>query len=265
MKTSILSNKLLKGLLALVFWTAVWYLAAALINKELFLPYPHIVVKRFAFLLVKPFFLKTVFVSLARILAGFCLGVFLGFGLAFFTHYFAAAKAIVSPAIRVIRATPVVSFILLAYLWLNNDSIPVFIAVLMVAPIIWQNISAGLSNLDGGLLEMAKIFKLSPAKIFRRIILPQLKPHFYSGCMTSLGLAWKSGIAAEVISYPKTAIGREMNDARMLLETTDVLVFTVTVIILSLAFEGVFKLIFEKSASSKIIKRRFLKKGGESK
>ena len=143
-------------------------------------------------------------------------------------------------------------------MWLDNDTIPVFIALLMVVPIIWQNITAGLMSMDKDLLEMAKVFKVKKSRKFFKIILPQLTPHFYSGCLTSMGLAWKSGIAAEVISYPRIAIGKEMNEAKVLLETADVFVWTITLIVLSLAFEGLFKLLFKvklKKNSKKAVNR----------
>ncbi len=248
MKNSILQNKIFKTILALVFWIVVWYVIAFAIGKEVFLPFPHTVIKRFTVLSLTPEFFKTVVASLFRIIAGFVVGTLLGFLLAILTNYCYLAETIVSPFIRVIRATPVVSFILLAYLWLDNDTIPSFIAILMVAPIIWQNISAGLSNLDSNLSEMANVFKVKKSKQFYKIIFPQIIPYLYSGCMTSLGLAWKSGVAAEVISYPKVAIGKEMNEAKVLLETTDVFVWTLTLIVLSIIFEVLFKILFKKKA-----------------
>lgn len=264
MKTSILSRKSIRVVLALVFWVAVWYIAAAFIDKEIFLPYPHTVVERFTQIALKPYFLRTVSASLFRILAGFVIGIVLGFGLSFLTRHIPLAEAIISPAIRVVRATPVVSFILLAYLWLDNDSIPIFIALLMVVPIIWQNISAGLSNLDTPLLEMAKVFKLPFYKVLVKIILPQLKPYFSSASITALGLAWKSGIAAEVISYPRVAIGKAMNEAKVLLETADVLVWTVVVVILSLVFEGVLKLLLRENKRVENNRDTSFKKDGEA-
>lgn len=243
---SIIQNKFFKTVLAIVFWVAVWYVAAFAIDKEVFLPFPHTVIVRFTALIMSPNFLKTVAFSLIRILTGFVVGIILGFFLAIFTNYSKVAEAIISPAVRVIRATPVVSFILLAYLWLDNDTIPAFIAILMVVPIMWQNVSSGLMNLDNNLSQMADVFKIKKTKRFFKIIFPQLTPYFYSGCMTSLGLAWKSGVAAEVISYPKVAIGKEMNEAKILLETSDVFVWTLTLIALSLIFESLIKNFFKK-------------------
>ncbi len=246
MKASTLYPKILKVLLAAAFWAAVWYLVAFIIDKEIFLPYPHIVVRRLFELSASVSFWKTVWASLIRILWGFAGGVFLGFSLALATRYVPFMKVFISPALRTVRATPVVSFILLAYLWLDNDTIPIFIALLMVVPIIWENISAGLGALDPNLSEMARVYRLSHRKTLSKVILPQLAPYLYSSGLTSLGLAWKSGIAAEVISYPKVAIGKAMNDAKVVLDTADVLVWTVVVVALSLIFEGIFKLLFKK-------------------
>ena len=104
------------------------------------------------------------------------------------------------------------------------------------------------------LSEMAKVFKLSPYKTFTKVIAPQLKPYFSSASITALGLAWKSGIAAEVISYPRVAIGRAMNEAKVVIETADVLVWTITVILLSVAFEFVLKLLLSKKTKGAPLK-----------
>ena len=251
MKISITQNKLLKGLFAIIFWVLVWYGVSWIIGKEIFLPYPHTVIKRFGILILNSEFYITVVASLLRILIGFIIGTIFGFLLAILTNYSNLSEMIVSPFIKIVRATPVVSFILLAYLWLDNDTIPAFIAILMVAPLIWQNVTAGFMNLDGNLLEMAQVFKIKRYKKFSKIIFPQLLPYLYSGCLNSIGLAWKSGVAAEVISYPKIAIGKEMNEAKVVLETADVFVWTLTLIILSIVFEWLFKCIFNRNGRLK--------------
>ncbi len=246
MKVSTISLKLLKNILIFFFWIGVWYLIAALINKELFLPYPHTVALRFLHLSQTAGFWTTVAASLFRILRGFLYGVVLGCSLALLTHRSPLMKALISPLLRTVRAVPVASFTLLLFLWLNNDMIPVFIALLMVAPIMWENLSAGLGALDKGLIEMSAVYNIPKRKNLLSIIFPQLKPYFFSGSLTSLGLAWKSGIAAEVISYPSVAIGKALGEAKNYLETVDVFVWTVVVVLLSLFFEAVIRLLFKK-------------------
>lgn len=248
MKNSTIFLKALKGIAVFLFWLSVWYIAAFFIDKEIFLPFPHTVAARFLTLCQKSEFWVTCAASVFRILRGFLYGIALGFITAVLTFYIPFVKMLIAPFLRTIRAVPVVSFILLAFLWLDNDAIPVFIALLMVLPIIWENLSAGFNSLDNTLNEMALVYKIPKRKTFLRIILPQLKPHFYSGALTSLGLAWKSGIAAEVISYPTVAIGKAMNNAKTTLDTAEVLVWTVTLVAFSLIFEALFKLIFKKGS-----------------
>ncbi len=246
MKVSTLSLKILKGIAIFSFWLGVWYLAATLIDKEIFLPYPHTVALRFLHLSGTAGFWATVAASLSRILRGFIFGVLLGGLLALLTHYLSVARGLISPFLKAVRAVPVASFTLLLFLWLDNDAIPVFIALLMVTPIIWENLSAGLGALDKNLLEMAKVYRLPTEKTLGKIVFPQLRPYFYSGILTSLGLAWKSGIAAEVISYPSGGIGKSLGEAKTYLETADVFVWTVVVIILSLSFEALIRLMFKR-------------------
>lgn len=47
-----------------------------------------------------------------------------------------------------------VCFILLLYLWVNRTRIPGVVSALMVLPVIWGNLDAGLRSTDGQLLEL---------------------------------------------------------------------------------------------------------------
>jgi NitT/TauT family transport system permease protein len=61
-----------------------------------------------------------------------------------------------------------------------------------------------------------------------------------------VGLAWKSGVAAEVISYSRFSIGGELKAGQTYLQTADVFVWTIVVIILSLLIERLLTDLFRK-------------------
>ena len=166
--------------------------------------------------------------------------------MAFLTHFFPWADRLASPAIRVVRATPVVSFILLVYLWVARAAIPWVIAGLMVLPVVWGALSAGLENLDGKLLELARAYRFSRAKTLRLIYLPALRPHLSAGLLTAFGLAWKSGVAAEVICPPTRAIGSRIQQAKLGLETAELFAWTLTIVALSLILEGLLRRVLER-------------------
>jgi NitT/TauT family transport system permease protein len=66
-----------------------------------------------------------------------------------------------------------------------------------------------------------------------------------SALTSSLGLAWKAGIAAEVLAYTSNSIGREIYFAKSTLEMTDLFAWTITVVIISMVFEYAVKQLFK--------------------
>ncbi|MCD8103699.1 MAG: ABC transporter permease subunit [Lachnospiraceae bacterium] len=244
-------KRCLKILLPLAFWLGVWQFVADTVGFPLLLPTPLSVGRELMELSVTGAFWRSIFSSLGRVFFGLVLGCALGSVLALLTWRLPLADLLLSPAIRVIRATPVVSFILLVYLWVTRKNIPGCIATLMVLPIVWSSLRTGLESVDKKLLEMAKAYRFGRLKTIRLIWLPSLRPFLDSGLSTGLGLAWKSGIAAEVICPPRYAIGTELSKAKTALQSPKLYAWTVVIIVLSLALEAALQKIlsFQKSGA----------------
>lgn len=235
----------LRRLLPLLFWLAVWQLGAMAVElavesrgHELLLPYPATVGGSLIRLAGTADFWKSILASLLRILWGLCWGTAAGVLLALLTHFSLWCDTLLSPAIRVIRATPVVSFILLVLLWVGRNTVPAVIAGLMVLPVIWGGTVQGLEQTDAKLLELARAYRFSRWKVLRLIYLPSLRPAFLTALTTSMGLAWKSGVAAEVLCLPPLAMGTHIQNAKLYLEVPDLFAWTGTAILLSLLLEA---------------------------
>ena len=84
---------------------------------------------------------------------------------------------------------------------------------------------------------MARIYRFPRGRILRRITLPTLRPFFRSALSSALGLGWKAGIAAEVLTVPQPSIGKMIFESKLYLETTDLFAWTLAVILLSLLIE----------------------------
>ena len=139
--------------------------------------------------------------------------------------------------IRVIRATPVASFSLLVILWVVTGWVPVVVSGLMVLPVVWGNVSRGIAQTDPLLLEAARAYRFSRWKTVRLVYAPSVLPYFASACHTSLGLAWKAGVAAEVLCQPRLAIGTQVYFSKIYLETPALFAWTLVVLILSFLLE----------------------------
>jgi NitT/TauT family transport system permease protein len=224
---------------ALLIWLMVWQASYWLVGQDLLLSSPGQVFWRLAVLMAQGDFWLSTFWSLVRIEAGFILGVLAGTVLGVATAKIGWLDAIFRPAISAIRATPVASFIILALVWMSSNRVVVFIVFLMVLPIVWANVAEGIRKTDPQLLEMASVFRMRKGQILRLIYLPSVSPFFVAAASTSLGLGWKAGIAAEVLSTPRYSLGGELYNAKIYLETADLLAFTLLIIILSLLLEKI--------------------------
>ena len=207
------------------------------VAQPLLLPGPLAVLRRLGVLACTASFWQAVLVSLGRIAAGIAAGLAAGILLAALTHFFKPLYTLFYPVITAVRSTPVASFVILLYIWIGQDTLPVFISILLVLPVVWANLHEALGHVDRHLLEMAHVFGLSPWRRFRRVYLPSLLPALAASCRSSVGLAWKAGIAAEVLVVPTLSIGRHLFESKLYLETTDLFAWTLPVTLLSLLLE----------------------------
>ena len=111
---------------------------------------------------------------------------------------------------------------------------------MMVFPIVYTNVLKGIDETDRDLLEMAGSYHAGKLKCIRYIYVPSVLPYFLSSLSIALGLAWKSGIAAEVIGLPSGSIGERVYEAKIYLSTPDLFAWTVTVIVMAFLFERFF-------------------------
>lgn len=226
-----------KGLLSALFWLGVWWLAAAIVGQSLLIPSPPEVVRRLGELVVTASFWRYTALTLLRLTLGCAGGILLGILSAVLTERFALMETLLAPAIRVVRATPVASFIILVLLWVRTGMVPGVISALVVLPVVWESTAAGIRAADPALLEFARAYRLSRWDTLRRIYLPALRPYLAAAVCTAIGLAWKSGVAAEVLCLPKAAIGTQVYYSKLYLETPSLFAWTIVVVLLSMTVE----------------------------
>ena len=222
---------------AVAVWLLLWQLASMAVGLPLLLPSPLAVLLRLGQLCTGADFWLTVASSLLRILLGFLLGVLFGTALAGLCWRFRLIDALARPLLGVLKSTPVASFIILALVWVKTTRLATVISFIMVLPLIYANVREGIDSADRQLLEMAQVFRLSRRKTFRYCYLPAILPFFLSAISSALGFAWKSGIAAEVLGRPARAIGSQIYDSKIYLETPDLFAWTLVVILLSVLLE----------------------------
>lgn len=227
----------IKNLLATLFWVAAWHILAICVGNPLLLPTPVQVLLRLWELMATADFWHITAASLGRILLGAVSAMVLGAALAVLTTASSLADSLVAPLMTAVQATPVASFAILVLIWLDRDYVPVLICGMMVLPVVWSNVCAGIRETDPQLLELAKVYRLPRRKVLQRIYVPSVLPYFRAACSSALGLGWKAGIAAEVLTVPKASIGRMISESKLYLLTEDLFAWTLAVVLLSLLLQ----------------------------
>ncbi len=230
-------HKYMKNAVIILFWLIVWQIAAVHIDNHILLVGPVQVLNAFVQNVIQPDFIKIVLSSLTRIGLGFFLALFVGMILGTVSYRFSIVEDILAPVIQTIKSIPVASFVVLLLIWFGSRRLSFFISFLIVFPNVYVNVIAGLKSADAGLLEMAKVFHIGRGKRFFYIYRPALMPYLSSCLKISLGMSWKSGVAAEVIGLPNHSMGERLYMSKIYLDTAGLFAWTLTIILVSFLFE----------------------------
>ena len=246
-------NKLYKiaiGVFSVLLWILIWYIAARIFDFEIIFPGPKKTLNTLLYLITLSSFWKSVLYSFYRIVLGLLVGIVAGIVLTIISRLLIPIHTFISIGMSVIKSTPVASIVLI--LWVLVDgaaNLPVIIAFLMVMPIIWQNLTDGFNSIDQSLVEVARVFQFSKSKTARIVYFPTLLNHFIPALLTSIGLAWKAGISAEVIAYTKNSIGASISDARANFDGDILFAWTLVVVGVSLLLEYIVRLLLRRFRS----------------
>ncbi|WP_227433536.1 MULTISPECIES: ABC transporter permease subunit [unclassified Clostridioides] len=238
MKISTIHKKISKThILAIIFWLIVWQISSMIIGQEILLVSPFSSLKRLFELSMKFEFWQSILFSFLKITTGFILAFIIGIISAIIASNKKNFRILIEPLILTIQSIPVASFIILSLIWISSKNLSIFISFLMVLPVVYRNILDGINSISRELNDMAKVFKVSKIKKIRYIYLSEVAPYLRAACSVSLGLCWKSGIAAEIIGMPANSIGENLYKAKVYLNTPDLFAWTIVIIIISICFQ----------------------------
>ncbi len=219
---------------ALAAWIVVWQLAAvSLGHGGLFLATPIQTLQALAQLAPTAGFWQRIVFSALRILAGFLLAVVGGLVLGALGARWRWVRIFIEPAMQLIRAMPVASFVILALLWVRSANLSVVVSFTHVLPVVYAGVQGGIADTDSQLLEMAHVYRLPLITRLRYIWLPGIFPSFCESCIAAMGMCWKSGVSAEVIGLPDHSVGDALYRAKITLSTPDVFAWTLVIVLLS--------------------------------
>ena len=221
------------------FWLAVWVLVAGLVAQPLILPGPGAVVVAMLRLVCDAGTWAILAGSGARILGGLALAAVCGGVLAGISSRSRAFAHLVAPALSFVKATPVACVVVLLLIWLGSARVSITAVFLMALPGVYFSLVEGLTQADKPLEQMFRLHGVRGWRLFCAHTWREVLPFALSCARAVIGMSWKAGVAAELIGMAAGTVGERIYQAKLLIETADLLAWTVLVVAASWACERV--------------------------
>ena len=245
-------SRLARRVASAALWLVVWQVASLVVGNAVLLAGPVETVVRLAQLVFDARFLSTVAFSLTRIVGGFLAAFVSAVLLALAARRWRAVEDALAPAVTALKSVPIVCIIVLLLMWVGSRSVSGIAVFLAVFPAVYFSALEGLADVSPQVGEMLRVFGVRGFRGFCAHTWPELLPFLLGTSRNVCGMAWKAGVAAELIGSPMGSIGERIYQSKILLETADLFAWTIVVVLASWACEQVFVALLARSGKASL-------------
>ncbi len=240
-------NKIITTATVLIL-LGVWEVAARILSLNLILPTFSSVFLAFLNLFTKQSFYLSLSATLLRCVIGYVIGFVLGVALGITAAKFPAVHAAIKPLAAIMRATPVAALAILLYIWVGSNVLPPVIGILLIFPIVYEQIRTATANIPAELEDVLKEMGSGFFHSARTVYLPLVMPHTLSLISATFGMNLKAVITAEVLASSMPSIGRQIYFANqnIVYEINVLFAWVLVAVIVSVIFEVLLKIICKK-------------------
>jgi NitT/TauT family transport system permease protein len=160
-----------------------------------------------------------------------------------------------------LQSMPSIAWFPLAILLLQRSEGAITLVVVMgAAPAIAAGLLSGIDHVHPLLIRVGRAMGAEGLSLYRHVILPAALPAFVGGLKQGWAFAWRSLMSAEllVVAVNQTSIGQQLQSARNLSDTQQLLAIMVVIFVIGIAVDSLFGVLDTG------IRRRWGLLGGES-
>lgn len=249
MKETLRRNKyLLITVAAVAAFLGLWEIVALAIGSSVILPTFTSVAVEFFGLFATGTFYSSLFFTLLRCLVGYSIGFVCGmfFGIAAGKNK--SFASVMKPLNAVMRAVPVAALVLLLYIWVGSDILPSIIGIMLVFPIIYEQIKTATENIDPALCDVLDEMGSGFFHSVRTVYVPMTLPHALSLVSATFGMNLKAVITAEVLASSVPSIGRQIYFANqnLVYDVSRLFAWVLVAVLMSVIFETLLRIVITK-------------------
>lgn len=216
---------------------ALWQGIAMVVNQAVILPsFTDVFVRLIQHLSQSTLYIN-LFYTLIRVIVGTFIAFVLSLSFALLSYDFKWIKQALNPLILISKTIPNITYILLVLIWFSRELSVLFVTILILFPVLYNQISISLMEINPELLELLKLYPETYYYRLIKVILPLIKISLFEGIKGALSLGFKVGVMAEILGQVQPGLGYLMHIARMNFETVDLFAYTAIMIIVVILIE----------------------------
>lgn len=232
-----------------LFFILLWSVIAKIVDNNFVFPSILNVINSLKDIVSDDSFFKIVWNTLFKLIVVVVVTILLSVLMGIFSFKYSIFKELIAPYISVIKAIPTVALIIIILVWYDASVVPIIVGVMIIFPILYDNILNGILSIDGNLIKMSKTFDVPLKRKILELYIPSVYYHIAGGIHSLIGLAFKVIIAGEVLSQENFSIGGEILLNKVYLETSSIFAWVIVVIFLNFLIEKVVILINKRLMS----------------
>jgi sulfonate transport system permease protein len=197
-------------LIGFALFIGFWYLSVEVWKLPRFseMPGPTVVVREwfsrdptYGLSVFTPEYYLHIWVSTRRIAIAFFLATIIGVPLGLFLGWSIRFKQYVFPVFELLRPVPPLAWVPLAIVMFKGSETPIiFLTFLASFFATALNTMLGVESIDVSYIRAANCLGASRWQVFRHVIVPGAMPFIFTGLQISVGVAWFSLVAGEMVS-----------------------------------------------------------------
>ncbi len=229
--------QLFRGIAGALVFLVLWYLATAVFKLPRFSQIPDPVSVARAWLDLHPASGRSLFTwvyyldiatSVKRVMIAFALATSLGVLLGLFMGWSGKFYDYTFPIVEILRPMPPLSWIPLAVLILPGvETAVVYVTFIAAFFATVLNTLLGVRSIDNNYFLAAQCLGSRPKDIFLNVVIPGALPFIFTGLQISMGIAWMSLVAGEIISG-SGGLGYAIYEEYSLFQYTEVIFYMIT-------------------------------------
>jgi NitT/TauT family transport system permease protein len=194
------AGRWLTGAVSIALGILIWQLLS-LRFPPLFLPSPLLTLKAVGELWDDGTLIQSIGASLARIMAGWGMGLVVGIPLGIVMGYFAIVRRLLDPYVEFFRFIPPIAFVTLAVIWLGpGEASKVALIFYTTIFIVMINTIAGVLSVSELRLRAAAALGASRPQILLTVIFPSTVPYMVTGARIAMGNSFLTIVSAEIVA-----------------------------------------------------------------